>query len=277
MIVRNEVWGLPVAVEMTLLAIASFAVVWAYVLWRKGEAKWAAIGGALGVVLPAAALGILASELLKPPTAGVLVLPLVNPRANLSSWMVWGATGISLFILWSLLFTLPLIRPLDKVAVWGRSRAVMNALGALMAAFGVFAAVYTGLVLAYERGIAFWHSAAVPLLALFMGLAAGSGLYGLVGKRETGPWIAAGSGLMALTWLLHLHLSSIGPNYAAAYSAAAAMADPVSTAGVALAVAAAVSALTRNKAGVATGGALAIIAVFLIRLALLANGAWAFP
>jgi len=276
MIVRNEVWGLPVAVEMTLLAIASFAVVWAYVLWRKGEAKWAALGGVLGVVLPAAALGILASELLKPPTAGMLVFPFVNPRANLSSWMVWGATGISLLILWSLLFTLPLIRPLDKVAVWGRSRAVMNALGALMAAFGVFAAIYTGLVLAYERGIAFWHSAAVPLLALFMGLAAGSGLYGLVGKKETGPWIAVGSGLMALTWLLHLHLSSIGP-YAAAYSATAAMADPASTAGVVLAVVAAVSALTRNKLGVATGGALAIVAAFLIRLALLANGAWDFP
>ena len=110
----------------------------------------------------------------------------------------------------------------------------------------------------------------------FMGLAAGSGLYGLVGKRETGPWIAAGSGLMALTWLLHLQLSSIGP-YAAAYSATAAMADPASTAGVVLAAVAAVSALTRNKLGVAAGGALAIIAVFLIRLALLANGAWYFP
>jgi len=68
MIVRNQVWGLPVAVEMTLLAVASFAVVWAYIFWRRGDVKAAAVGGALGVVLPAAALGILASELLKPPT-----------------------------------------------------------------------------------------------------------------------------------------------------------------------------------------------------------------
>jgi formate-dependent nitrite reductase membrane component NrfD len=47
----------------------------------------------------------------------------------------------------SLLFTAPLIKPLDKIAVWGRDRGVMNALGLLMSAFGVFVALYTGLVL----------------------------------------------------------------------------------------------------------------------------------
>lgn len=78
MIVRNNVWGLLIAVEMTLLAIASFAVVWAYIFWRRGDLKAAAVGGALGVVMPAAALGILVSELLK-LAAGVLVLPLLNP------------------------------------------------------------------------------------------------------------------------------------------------------------------------------------------------------
>jgi formate-dependent nitrite reductase membrane component NrfD len=57
----------------------------------------------------------------------------------------------------------------------------MKALGLLMSAFGVFVALYTGLVLSYERGIPFWHSAAVTLLALFIGVAAGSGLYGLLG------------------------------------------------------------------------------------------------
>jgi len=101
----------------------------------------------------------------------------------------------------------------------------MNALGLLMSAFGVFVALYTGLVLAYERGIPFWHSAAVPLLALFMGVAAGSGLYGLLGRVETGKWIALGGGLAALTYLIHLHLSLIGPA-AAAFSAQGAMSDP---------------------------------------------------
>ncbi len=48
MIVRNEVWGLPIAVEMTLLAVASFAVVWAYVFWRRGETRAAAVGGLAG-------------------------------------------------------------------------------------------------------------------------------------------------------------------------------------------------------------------------------------
>ncbi|MEM4651272.1 MAG: NrfD/PsrC family molybdoenzyme membrane anchor subunit [Pyrobaculum sp.] len=276
MIVRNQVWGLPVAIEMTLLAVASFAVVWAYIYWRRGDVKAAAVGGALGVVLPAAALGILASELLKPPTAGILVLPLLNPHANLSSWMVWGATGISLLILWSLLFTLPLIKPLDRIAVWGRSKLAMNLLGLLTAAFGVYVALYTGLVLAYERGIPFWHSAAVPLLALFMGVAAGSGLYGILGKTETGRWIAAGSGLTALTYLIHLHLSSLGPA-AAAFSAQGAASDPAALGGVALAALATVAAVFSRRPAVMAAGILAIAAVFLIRASLLLWGAWDFP
>jgi formate-dependent nitrite reductase membrane component NrfD len=276
MIVRNEVWGLPIAVEMTLLAVASFVVVWAYVFWRRGEIRVAAVGGLAGVVLPAAALGILASELLKPPTAGILVLPLLNPKANLSSWMVWGASGVSLLILFSLLFTAPLIKPLDKIAAWGRDRGVMNALGLLMSAFGVFVALYTGLVLSYERGIPFWHSAAVPLLALFMGVAAGSGLYGLLGRVETGKWIALGSGLAALTYLVHLHLSLIGPE-AAAFSAQGAMSDPAALGGVALALAAAAVAMFGRRPSVAVAGALVIIAVFLIRMSLLLWGAWDFP
>jgi Formate-dependent nitrite reductase, membrane component len=276
MMVRNQVWGLPVAVEMTLLAVASFAVVWAYLLWRRGDVKYAAVGGVLGVILPAAALGILASELLKPPTAGLLVLPLFNPHINFASWMVWGATGISLLILWSLLFTLPLIKPLDKIAVWGRSKTAMDIIGLLMAVFGVYVALYTGLVLAYERGIPFWHSAAVPLLALFMGLAAGSGVYGLLGKAEAGRWIATGSGLTALTYLLHLHLSLQGPA-AAVFSAQGAMSDPATLGGVALAAVAAAVAVIGRKPAVAVAGLLAITAVFLIRLSLLLWGAWDFP
>jgi len=53
-------------------------VVWAYVFWPRQQH-------------PA-----------KPPTAGMLVL-LLNPKANLSSWIVWGAAGISLLILLSLI------------------------------------------------------------------------------------------------------------------------------------------------------------------------------
>ena len=178
--------------------------------------------------------------------------------------------------LWSLLFTLPLIKPLDRIAVWGRSKAVMNVLGLLMVAFGIYTALYTGLVLAYERGIPFWHSAAVPLLALFMGLAAGSGLYGLLGKVETGRWIAVGSGLAALTYILHLHLSSLGPA-AAAFSAQGAMSDPTAIGGVALAALAAVAAIFGRRPGVMVAGVLAIVAVFLIRASLLLWGAWDFP
>nr|WP_245521998.1 hypothetical protein [Pyrobaculum neutrophilum] len=153
-----------------------------------------------------------------------------------------------MLLLLSLLFTLPLIKPPDRIAVWGRSRVVMNLLGLSMSLAGAFVAIYTGLAVAYERGIPFWHSAAVPLLALFLGVAAGSGVYGLLGKREAAPWIAAGSGLAALTYLAHLHLSSIGPE-AAAYSAQGAMSDPAALGGIALALAAAL-ALGGRKPGV---------------------------
>jgi formate-dependent nitrite reductase membrane component NrfD len=132
-------------------------------------------------------------------------------------------------------------------------------------------------MLSYERDIPFWHSAAVTLLTLFMGVAAGSGLYGLLGRIETGKWIALGSGLAALTYLVHLHLSLTGP-VVAAFSAQGAMSDPAALGGVALAlVAAAVAMFGRKRPSVAVAGALVIIAVFLIRMSLLLWGAWNFP
>jgi formate-dependent nitrite reductase membrane component NrfD len=131
-------------------------------------------------------------------------------------------------------------------------------------------------MLSYERDIPFWHSAAVTLLTLFIGVAAGSGLYGLLGRVETGKWIALGSGLAALTYLVHLHLSLIGPE-AAAFSAQGAMSDPATLGGVALALAAAAVAMFSRRPSVAAAGALAIAAVFLIRMSLLLWGAWNFP
>jgi len=139
-------------------------------------------------------------------------------------------------------------------AAWGRYRWVMNALGLLMSAFGVFVALYAGLVLSYERGIPFWHSAAVPLLALSMGVAAGSGLYGLLSRVETGKWIALGSGLAVLTYLVHLHLSLKGP-VPAAFSAQGAMSDPAALSSVVLALAAAAVAKFGKRPGMAAAGA----------------------
>jgi formate-dependent nitrite reductase membrane component NrfD len=88
----------------------------------------------------------------------------------------------------------------------------------------------------------------VPLLALLMGMAAGSGLYGLLSRVETGKWIALGSGLATLTYLVHLHLSLTGP-VVAAFSAQGAMSDPATLSGVALApAAAAVAKFVRGPA-----------------------------
>ena len=116
----------------------------------------------------------------------------------------------------------------------------------------------------------------MPPLALFMGMAAGSGLYVLLSRVETGKWIALGSGLAALTYLVHLHLSLTGPA-AAAFSAQGATSDPATLGGVALALAAAAVAMFGKRPGVAAAGALAIVAVFLIRMSLLFWGAWDIP
>jgi formate-dependent nitrite reductase membrane component NrfD len=117
----------------------------------------------------------------------------------------------------------------------------------------------------------------VTLLTLFIGVAAGSGLYGLLGRVETGKWIALGGGLAVLTYPVHLHLSLIGL-VAAAFSAQGAMSDPAALGGVALAlVAAAVAMFGRKRPSVAAAGALAIVAVFLIRISLLLWGVWDFP
>jgi len=55
------------------------------------------------------------------------------------------------------------------------------------------------------------------------------------------------------------------------------MSDPATLGGVALALAAAAVAMFGKRPGVVAAGALAIAAVFLIRMSLLLWGAWDFP
>ena len=87
-----------------------------------------------------------------------------------------------------------------------------------------------------------------------MGVAAGSGLYGLLSRVKTGKWIALGSGLAALTYLVHLHLSMIGP-VPAVFSAHGAMSDPAALSSVVLALAAAAVAKFGKRPGMAAAGA----------------------
>ncbi|MCC6031991.1 MAG: hypothetical protein LM566_03635 [Pyrobaculum sp.] len=170
------------------------------------------------------------------------------------------------------MFAAPLIKPFDKIAVWSRYEGAMNAPG-LMSVFGVFAALYTGLVLSYERGTPFWHSAAVSLLVLFPGVAAGSDQstaegYPLPRLLSTQQPVEA-----ALTYLVHLHLSLIGP-VAAAFSAQDAVSDRRRGVG----------SCRRGRCYVRKGKdqrggrrCLGETAVFSIRISLLLWGAWNLP
>ncbi len=73
-----------------------------------------------------------------------------------------GATGIVLLLVFSAIFTI--------LVKFSKSPAITNVVGLVSSIIGVFVAVYTGLVLAYERRISFWHSSVAPLIVLTMGL-----------------------------------------------------------------------------------------------------------
>jgi formate-dependent nitrite reductase membrane component NrfD len=156
---------------MTFLAVASFSIVLAYLSFLEGRRRDALIGGVLATVLPILSLIILNLHLLK-PEASYLVFTSFQPR----SWMPYGATGMTLLIITSAIFT-TLIK-LNKKGV------ATHATGILASLAGVFVALYTGLLIAYERGIPFWHSGVIPLIALAMGAVGGLSVYSIIR-----PWI----------------------------------------------------------------------------------------
>lgn len=268
-IVFNDVWGLEIAVEMTLLAIASFSAVLAFISYLEGRVRDAVIGGLVATVLPIASLVILTLHLLK-PEAAYLVFASFQPR----SWMPWGATGITLLLALSAIFTL--------LARTGSRRTATIAVGALASLAGLFVALYTGLLLAYERGIPFWHSAAIPLIALTMGAVGGLSAYAIIRPGDTRVTVGLSVALLALliAYLAHLHLSLVGPT-AASYSAQAALSSVEFIIGiVALVLAAALSLATlriRTPYIPVAAATLAIISIFTLRLALLNSGAWELP
>jgi formate-dependent nitrite reductase membrane component NrfD len=156
---------------MTFLAVASFSIVLAYLSFLEGRRRDALIGGVLATVLPILSLIILNLHLLK-PEASYLVFTSFQPR----SWMPYGATGMTLLIITSAIFT-ALVK-LNKKGV------ATHATGILASLAGVFVALYTGLLIAYERGIPFWHSGAIPLIALAMGAVGGLSVYSIIRPQD---------------------------------------------------------------------------------------------
>lgn len=268
-LVLNDVWGLEIAIEMTFLAIASFSIVLAYLSYLEGRIRDALIGGIVATVLPILSLIILNLHLLK-PEAAYLVFTSFQPR----SWMPWGATGITLLIVSSALFTL--------LAKYGRQGLIVNLVGVIASLIGILVALYTGLVLAYERGIPFWHSAIVPIISLLMGIIGGASVYTIIRPSDTRITLTLGVTLLLLlvAYIAHIHLALIGPR-AASYSAQVALENPLFIIGALLALIGGAIGLTTLKIKTqyiavvlaATG----LIAILLLRVVLLTSGAWELP
>ncbi len=265
--VLNEVWGVEIAAEMTLLAVGSFSIVLALLSHLEGRRRDAIMGGFITVATSLLAMIILNLHLLKPEAA---ILIFTNPQP--SSWMVWGATGIVLLLLTSALFTLLLLL----------NRKGAMVIGGTASAAGIFVAVYTGLVLAYERGIPFWHSAAVPIMALVMGVVGGLSAFSIIRPRDLRITLPLGAALLLLIviYIIHLHISAIGPA-AAKYSAEVAVGSPIFAVGV-------LAGVLGGSAGLATIGlkspylarsaaVLGILCIAALRYNLVASGAWEFP
>jgi len=143
---------------------------------------------------------------------------------------------------------------------------------------GLFVVLYTGLVLAYEGGIPFWHSAATSLITLTMGALGGLSAYTIIRPGDTRVTVGLSVALLVLliAYLAHLHLSLIRPT-AASYSAQATINSVEFIIRiVALVLAAALSLATlriRTPYIPVAAATLAIISIFTLRLALLNSGA----
>jgi len=268
-IVFNGVWGFEIAVEMTLLAIASFSAVLAFISYLEGRVRDAIIGGLVATALPIASLAILVSHLLKPEAAHLVFMSF-----QARSWMPWGAAGVTMLLVLSAIFTI-----LTRMGSW---KAATIAVGALTSLAGLFVALYTGLVLAYERGIPFWHSAAIPLIALIMGAIGGLSVYSIIRPGDTRIVLSLGiaSLVLLVAYLVHIHLSLVGP-VASRYSAQAALSTLEFIIGIVTLILTAILSFaalkTRTPYLPVAAATLAIISIFTLRLALLNAGAWELP
>lgn len=273
--VLNEVWGFDIAVEMTLLGIGAFSAILAVIYYRYGERGLSKVLSVLAVVLPLVSLGILFSHLLKQEAA---IFMLLTPRT--SSYMPFGAAGITGLVLLSAIFLAPML--LRREEFWSAHRVAFGVLAVLMIAVGVFTAAYTGLVIAAERGIPFWHSAAVPVIALLMG--AVGGLSVLLVLKWDGYSVGLIGGLAGLsllgTYLVHVQLSLTGPEVTK-FSASVALGSPLFSSGIVavliFSLIGLLNARFRQRFLSPLAGVLGLLGIFLLRVVLLTSGAWALP
>jgi len=267
-VIFNDVWGIEIAFEMTLLAIASFSIVYAFISYMRNRFREALIGGLISTILPISALMILYHDLLKPEAAYLIFLSF-----QLRSWMVYGATGISLLIILSLLFSIAI-----KIGI---NKSIVKILGILASATGIFVSIYPGLLLSYERGIPFWHGCALPVSSLLMGLVGGSSVYMLLRPLDRRISIVYGTSLIALliVYLIHIYFIWIYP--LGSYTIELMLRDPVFTTGMAISFIGGFLGLTpltnKNKFMSLVIAVIGLVSIFILRYMLLKYGAWEYP
>ncbi len=268
-LVLNNVWGFEIAIEMTFLAIASFSIVLAYMSFLEGRMRDALIGGVLATVLPILSLIILDLHLLKPEAAY-----LVFTSFQSSSWMLYGASGITLLIITSAIFTV-----LVKL---NRRNLATHTIGIVASLIGIFVALYTGLVISYERGIPFWHSAIVPIISLTMGIVGGFSVYSIIRPLDTRITFSLGVALLALTltYLIHIHLA-LHSSRALSYSAQIMIGSVAFQVGILATIVGGLLGIitlkTKTRYIPVVASALGLISILVLRHALLASGAWELP
>ncbi|MFC1815756.1 NrfD/PsrC family molybdoenzyme membrane anchor subunit [Thermodesulfobacteriota bacterium] len=130
----------------------------------------------------------------------VLLLSDLGTRANFyrlfsnpSSWMSRGACILTVFIVFSLGYSLSAFN-LFAWLPWSNATAVGKAIGAIAAIFSVMVVVYTGFLLGVVKRVPLWNTPALPLLFFFSGLGTGIAILLLIAPFSRvilGPEIVA--------------------------------------------------------------------------------------
>ncbi|MGC9009431.1 MAG: NrfD/PsrC family molybdoenzyme membrane anchor subunit [Sulfolobales archaeon] len=267
-IIFNDVWTTEIAVEMTLLAVASFSIVYAFISYLGNRLRDALVGGLISAILPIGALLILYRDLLKPEAAYLIFTSL-----QLRSWMVYGAAGISLLIILSALFSV--------MVKFGFNRSLTTLLGLLASTVGVFVAIYPGLLLSYERGISFWHGCALPVLSLLMGLVGGSSVYIILKPLDKRISMTLSLSLIGLLIVFIIHLYFVGVYPVGSYILRLMSRDPLFVLGILLSVIGSLLGFASLKYRVryiqVIIAIIGLVSIFIFRYVILSYGAWEYP
>ncbi len=171
-LVRQTVWGDLIALYLFLGGLGAMSFFFAYLAWKKGAHRTLVLGGSL-TGLVAVIVGILALIMdLGRPLNFFLVIS--SPKINLGSWITIGSVLLTLFVIFSAIFTLPLLMGSRE------AKPLMEIFGLLGSISALGVALYTGILIGIVEAVPFWHTPALPLLFLISASSTGLAVYDLV-------------------------------------------------------------------------------------------------